>query len=282
MKDDEIEGRMKNFPYWAYSYELKGRLTPIPQKVNSYAIYRNRSLKRKQYILDPVIKLFGGSLRNKRVLDLGCNSGFWSLCAIQEGADFALGIDARKMFIEQANFVFEVKEVDKNKYRFITGNIFDIDFADFGTFDIVLCLGLLYHINSPILLMKKIAKVNNDILVIDTRVSNTGGSHMEILFDYDGPDSYVDHKLVMQPTKRALFDIAKQFGYSTVMLKPPFNDYSGVSDYRWGRRAFLCSRKTNLSKLPPDLIEDINSRGERVRDFLRWTLTALKTLANMF
>jgi len=278
MEDKEIVRRINRFPYWMYPFDLKGHLTPIPKNWDSYVIYRNRPFKRKKYIFDPVVELLGGSLRGKRVLDLGCNAGFWSLCAIEEEADFVLGIDARQMFIEQANFVFEAKEVDKSKYNFIAGNILDIDFSEFGTFDIALCFGLLYHMNKPISLIEKIAKANNDILVLDTRVSNTWGSHMEILFDYEGPDSYVDYKLVMRPTKRAVFDIVKLFGYSAVMLKPPFTDYEGVWDYRWERRAFLCAKKTNLSKLSPELVEDINSRGERVRDFLRRTTEAFKML----
>jgi len=228
MKDEEIVKRINSFPYWHYPFDLRGHKTPLPRNIDTYVRFKNRVFKRRKHILDPVVKLCGGSLRGKRVLDLGCNSGFWSLCAIEEGADFVLGIDARPMFIEQANFVFEVKGIDKSKYKFISANIFDVDLFEFGPFDIVLCLGLLYHVNKPVALLEKIAKVNNDILAIDTRVSNTWGSHFEIILDYEGPDSYVGSRIVMQPTKQAVFDIVKQFGYSVVMLKPPFNDYEGV------------------------------------------------------
>lgn len=282
MEDEEIVQRINSFPYWHYPFDLKGHFTPLPKNMDSYVIFEGRVFKRKKYFFDPIVELCGGSLRGKRVLDLGCNSGFWCLSAIEEEADSVLGIDARQMFVEQANFVFEVKEVDENRYDFIAGNVFDIDFSEFGTFDIVLCLGLLYHVNSPVLLVEKIARANDDILVIDTRVSNTLGSHMEILFDYEGPDSYMDYKLVMQPTKRAVFDIVKTFGYSAVMLKPPFTDYKGVWDYRWERRAFLCAKKTNLSKLPPELLKDVNSRGERVRDLLRRSIETFRILRNIF
>jgi SAM-dependent methyltransferase len=184
------------------------------------------------------------------------------------------------MFIEQANFVFEVKEVEKSRYNFITGNIFDIDFLEFGSFDIVLCLGLLYHVKDPIFLLEKISKANNDILVIDTRVSNIPGSRLEFLLDYEGVDSYVDSKLVMQPTKRAVFDLVKSFGYSVAMLRPMFTDYDGVWDYRWERRAFLCAKKTNLAKLPPELTEDINSLRERALDLLRMMYDTFRILKN--
>jgi len=60
--------------------------------------------------MEPLSELYGGSLKGKRVLDLGCNAGFWSLDALERGADFVLGLDGRRMHIDQANFVFEVKE----------------------------------------------------------------------------------------------------------------------------------------------------------------------------
>src|SRR5207244_13180843 len=51
----------------------------------------------------------GGSLQGRRVLDLECNAGLWSLLALQAGAEFVLGTAGRRMFIEQAEFVFEAK-----------------------------------------------------------------------------------------------------------------------------------------------------------------------------
>src|SRR5438067_2455320 len=78
----------------------------------------------------------GGSLAGRRVLDLGCNAGYWSLAAIEAGADFVLGIDGRQMHIDQANLVFEARGVDPARYSFQTANIFDHDFG--GEFHIVL------------------------------------------------------------------------------------------------------------------------------------------------
>lgn len=280
LKREEIVRRINSFPYWQYQFNLKGNLTPI----SHWAHWENRQLQRRKYILDPVVKLCDGSLKGKRVLDLGCNSGFWSLCAIQEGADFVLGIDARRIFVEQANFVFEVKEVDRSRYNFIAKNLFNINFREIGIFDIVLCLGLLYHVYKPMSLLEKIAEVNNDILAIDTVLSITRGSYMEIFLDHESLDSYVDHKLVMRPTKQAVFEIAKELGYCSVMLRPQFTDWLGLSDYRVGRRAFLCTKKTNLSKLPAEFVEDIHSdsRMQRVYAFLKSGMTLLETLRDLF
>ena len=246
MNNTEIIRKINSFEKWLYQFDLKGNLTPVFKKDRV-----NRHLQRKRYFFDPLVELFGGSLAGKRVLDLGCNAGFWSLCAIESGCDFVLGVDGRETNIDQANFVFEVKEVNKQKYSFILGNIFDLDFKKYGNFDIVLCLGLMYHISKPMLIMERISRVNTDILVIDTLLSRIPGSYLEFRSDnLDNPLSALEYELVLYPTKQAIFKMAQQFGYSTVMLKPRFQNYTGALEYKYGfRKAFLCAKKTNLSNL---------------------------------
>ncbi len=250
MEDREIVQKIKSFPRWHYQFDLNGHLTTIYDKR-----LINRHLQRKKYFMDPVVALFGGSLVGKRVLDLGCNAGFWSLCSIEAGCDFVLGVDGRRIHIEQANFVFEVNQIAKSRYEFVCKNIFEMDFEQAEPFDVVLCLGLLYHISKPIVLMEKIARINSDVLIIDTALAAQFGSCLAIYREVlDDPRMAVDYELVLHPTKGAVFDIARQFGYSTIMLKPRFNDYTGAVDYRLGRRrAFVCSKETDLSNFPAEM-----------------------------
>ena len=81
MQDDEIRERIASFPNWHYQFDLKGNLTPIFKKSHV-----KRHAQRKKHFFDPLVGLFGGSLEGKRLLDLGCNAGFWSLCAARPGA----------------------------------------------------------------------------------------------------------------------------------------------------------------------------------------------------
>lgn len=252
MQDEEIRQKIDSFSGWHYQFDLRGNLTPIRKETRV-----NRHTQRKKHFCDPVVQLFGGSLAGKRVLDLACNAGFWSLSAIHAGCDYVLGIEGRQMHIDQANFVFEVKEVEKNRYDFVVGNIFETDLRQFGTFDVVLCLGLMYHISKHMNLMEKISEVNDDVLVIDTTLSRARGSFLEVQRQFpDSPMSAVDHGLSMKPTKQAVRDLVEEFGYSMVTLDPDFRnakgepDWSGGQDYRGGsRRAFICAKKTDLSQL---------------------------------
>ena len=252
MQDEEIRQKIASFPRWHYQFDLRGNLTPIHKKPRA-----NRHTQRKKHFFDPVVRLFGGSLEGKRVLDLASNAGYWSLASIEAGADYVLGIEGRQMHVDQASFVFDIKEVERDRYDFVMGDIFETDFRQFGTFDVVLCLGLMYHISKPMELMEKISEVNDDILVVDTTLSMARGSSLKIV--PQDPDSYmsaVDRSIAMRPTKRAVRDLAEHFGYSVVRLEPDFRNakgkpaWDGSNDYRRGsRRAFICAKKTHLSHL---------------------------------
>jgi len=219
-----------------------------------------RHKERKKYFFDFLVQLLGGSLVGKRVLDLGCNAGFWSLCAVESGCDFVLGIDGRLMHIDQANFVFRVNQVEKSKYDFIEGNIFNLDLRQFGAFDVVLCLGLMYHINKHVNLLESIDYINNDILVIDTDLHQLPGSYLKLQHEpLSDPRNAVAHELVMAPTRQAVSDLVQEFGYSVVTLKPRFQTYTGSRDYQLrARRAFLCAKQTDLTRLPAEEVEPTN------------------------
>ncbi len=243
----DIQARIDSFEQWHYQFDLKGHLTPAVRGEKSVL----RHARRKEHFFDPMVKLFGGSLRGKRVLDLGCNAGFWSLNAIEAGADFVQGVDVRQMHIDQARFVFETLEVDPGRYDFSLGNVFDLDPEALGQFDIVLCLGLLYHINRPIELLQNIARLNTDLLLIDTAVDSAPQSFLRIVHEpTDDPRNAVDQELVFWPTCKAVFDMTRLFGYQTVMLVPDFDDYTGLEDFRaGGRRVFFSARQTDLGRL---------------------------------
>ena len=259
MYTTELLDRINSFPRWHYEFDLDGYKTPIFDHGHI-----NRHKQRRSYFFEPLVDLFGGSLAGKRVLDLGCNAGFWSLCAIEHGCEYLLGIDGRQMHIDQANLVFEVNEVDKRRFDFRCDNLFQIPSEDIGNFDIVLCLGLLYHVSKHVNLLEWISEINTDVLVIDTSLSIMPGSLLEIYKDsLDEPRHSCDYELVMWPTRRAIFDMAEQFGYRVGTLKPAFTDYSRAEDYETGaRRAFICAKQTDLSHLSDRFEVEADKRGE--------------------
>jgi tRNA (mo5U34)-methyltransferase len=243
MEAEELASRIAEFPAWSYRFEFDGGIrTPSvdPAMVN-------RHEQRRRYFFEPLLALAEGSLRGRRVLDLGCNAGFWSLAAIEAQADFVLGVDAKPTYLEQAELVFAAKGIDPVRYRFEQGNVLEHDFAE--GFDVVLCLGLLDHIAKPVALFELIARLAPQLLVIDTEISRSRASVFEVDSLYRRENA-VEHETVLIPSRLAVLELAAQFGFEAVALPHNIEDYAGMDDYLHQRRlAFVCSKDVPLGAL---------------------------------
>jgi tRNA (mo5U34)-methyltransferase len=257
METEELASRIAAFPGWSYRFDFDGGLsTPSvdPAMVN-------RHEQRRRYFFEPLLALAGGSLRGRRVLDLGCNAGFWSLAAVEAQVDFVLGVDAKQMYVEQAELVFGAKRIDPARYRFEQGNVLTHELSE--RFDVVLCLGLLDHTSKPVELFELLARIAPQIVVIDTEISRARTSVFEVDSLYRRENA-VEHEMVLIPSRMAVLELAAQFGFEAVALPHNFNDYTGMRDYLHQRRlAFICSKDLPLDSLA----------GEQ-RSALPWWVTA--------
>ena len=208
----------------------------------------NRAQQRYRYFFEPLVELCGGSLKGHRVLDLGCNVGSWSLRAVEAGADFVLGVDGRDNHIEKANRRFKEAGIEADRYRFEQGNILAL--PPDPSFDIVLCLGVLYHVAKPVELFEVMAEAK--LIVVDTEVSMLPGSAFEVGHEpITERTNAIDYELILWPTRQAVIDLASQFGFQCVPLALNLSDERRMTHYASrGRVAFICAKEIDLSRLP--------------------------------
>tara|TARA_Y100001936_G_C16050251_1_gene657358 strand:- start:145 stop:1113 length:969 start_codon:yes stop_codon:yes gene_type:complete len=123
----------------------------------------------KSYIKWERVKSMIGPLNNKRVLDVGCGNGYYSLRMIGDGADFALGIDPSPLFIKQFEAISHFMEPEAVLLLPLKlENIPDND----EIFDVVFSMGVLYHQRSyldHLLKLNKLTKPGGE-LVLETLV----------------------------------------------------------------------------------------------------------------
>lgn len=110
------------------------------------------------------------NLASARVLDLGCLDGIFSIEFANQGAE-TIGIDIREDNIVKCQFYKEVMNL-KN-VQFITDDVRNVTKDKYGQFDIIICSGLLYHLDVPdsFILLENLFKAVNDVLIIDTHFS---------------------------------------------------------------------------------------------------------------
>lgn len=104
-------------------------------------------------------------LTGKTVLDIGCNAGFYAMEMKRRGASRVLGIDFDDSYLAQARFAADVTNLD---IEFRKLSVYDVSRLG-ETFDIVIFMGVLYHLRHPLLALDLIREhVAGDLLVFQS------------------------------------------------------------------------------------------------------------------
>ena len=134
---EEIARRIEELGPWFHNLELGGVTTAPNHFLGDFP-----AIKARQFW-----HLIAPELEGRSVLDIGCNAGFYALAAKRAGAARVLGIDADPDYLAQARFAAEVCGLDI-EYRELS--VYDVASLR-ERFDIVLFLGVLYHLRHPLL-----------------------------------------------------------------------------------------------------------------------------------
>ncbi len=101
----------------------------------------------------------------RSVLDIGCSSGFYSIEMKRRGAARVVGIDFDEDYLAQARFAAQMCDADIELRQL---SVYDV--ARLGErFDIVLFMGVLYHLRHPLLALDLIHEhVARDLLIFQS------------------------------------------------------------------------------------------------------------------
>ena len=105
------------------------------------------------------------SLAGKRVLDIGTWDGYWAFELERRGAN-VLAIDLWDE-LSQRQFLF-ARRVKKSKVNYKRMDVFDVTPGELGTFDLVLFVGVLYHLRYPLQTLEKLRAVCSGQLILET------------------------------------------------------------------------------------------------------------------
>jgi len=106
------------------------------------------------------------NLSGKSVLDIGCNAGFYSIEMKRRGADHVVGIDSDDRYLEQARLAADTLGFGDIEFR----NLSVYDVGALGErFDLVIFMGVLYHLRHPLLALDLIREhVAGDMLLFQS------------------------------------------------------------------------------------------------------------------
>ncbi|MCL4147960.1 UNVERIFIED_CONTAM: hypothetical protein GTU68_031394 [Idotea baltica] len=149
-----------------------------------------------------------GELEHKNILDIGCNNGYYLFKMLNLNPRFILGIDPS----ERCFFQFELirRYIENDSLLFELFGVEDIDIFN-ELFDVILCMGVLYHRRDPLLSLRKMwgALKPGGRVLVETLSYPIDGS-----FAFCVPDRYAQmHNVFLIPSKDALISWLKKSGF---------------------------------------------------------------------
>ena len=106
-------------------------------------------------------------LQGKSVLDVGGNSGYFSLRMKQRGAGRCVMVEPVVEFVNQATFVFEQFGVEVDV---VCEDVHAYCLTTDERFDYVLFLGLFYHLKYPVLVLDRLAEMTKELIVFNSHI----------------------------------------------------------------------------------------------------------------
>lgn len=166
---EEIHG-----PWTAHNISLGDGVFTIADRVVGDEVKLRRIVQIVSDVCDrPISEL--------RVLDLACLEGMYGIEFARQGARVC-AIEGRKTNIEKARFA--ARALRLNNIEFHQDDVRNLSEEKYGRFDVVLCLGILYHLADPdvFTFLENIFAACQRVAVIDTAIS----LHSEQSFSHKG------------------------------------------------------------------------------------------------
>jgi tRNA (mo5U34)-methyltransferase len=172
---------------------------------------------------------FPNMFKNKTVLDIGAWDGYNSFYAEKAGARRVLAIDnpcwSGNSWGTKEGFDLAHKLI-QSRVESLDINLYNITPEKIGTFEVVLMLGVLYHLTDPFDGLKKAASVTKDLLIIETTFENLTKdgpffAHKPAALVHDSTNHY-------SPNIMRIPELLKQYGFNKVYVK------------RWCKNRIIC------------------------------------------
>lgn len=151
----DIQKRIAALGEWFHNIEIGGVQTAPHHFLGDYPSFKWRGFQHA----------VPADLSGKSVLDIGCNGGFYSIEMKRRKASRVVAIDFDADYLEQARFAAEVNGMDIEFHRMDVYHVADLR----EKFDLVLFMGVLYHLRHPLLALDLIHEhVAKDLLLFQS------------------------------------------------------------------------------------------------------------------
>jgi tRNA (mo5U34)-methyltransferase len=163
-------------------------------------------------------------LSGRTVLDIGAWDGFYSFEAERRGAERVLAVDRTEWIGEgwpSGKQGFELaREALGSKVEDRVMDVYELSPETVGRFDLVLFLGVLYHLRDPLPALERVASVTADQLILETHV-DLSFVHRPAMAFYPGQELSHDPTNWWGPNSAAVVAMLRAVGFGRVKTVSP-------------------------------------------------------------
>jgi tRNA (mo5U34)-methyltransferase len=225
MTIDEARALVASVQHWHHTFEIHpGLVTP-----GAY---------NPAFLLDKM--RLGADLRGLRVLDIGVSDGFFALQFARRGAE-VVAIDYRG---KQDHGYHVMEQLNPVKIEYHKMNVYELKDQRLGQFDVVLFMGVLYHLPDMIQALHIIRQCCRGSLFLETYSENDFCRDVAAARYYKESTLANDHTNFWAPNRLCVLDMLHDTGFEV------------KRDEAWEKRLFLeattendlgvCSQKMKL------------------------------------
>jgi SAM-dependent methyltransferase len=214
--------------------------------------------------------------------DVGCGVGHFSQFLSELGLQ-VVAMDGRQ------------ENVDEGARRcpgitFLVRDVEDQTLPQVGTFDLVLCFGLLYHLENPFRAIRNLYSMTAKVLLVEAMCVPGKESSLELMDEYQVEDQALNY-VAFYPTESCIIKMLYRAGFPFVyrFRVLPANEHLKTTLWKRKARTILVASKVELAvrnlMLAKEPVRIVPGRWDpwmtplsKVRAYLDWKLWA----ANMF
>lgn len=196
-------------------------------------------------------------MTGRTFLDVGCWEGVNCAEAVRRGASQVVGVDLCTSDELRAN-------VEEFGFEFVQMDVMSEKWLELDAFDVVLCSGVLYHVENVISLLFRLRRVTGELLVLETatREISSGASEEPdepVLIFHPSDERTGNPSNWWVPNRACLFDMLKTCG---------FTELTPAWEKERGRGARVCvhakpARQESYERVLPRKAESMSLAGGR-------------------
>mgnify|MGYP001389800721 CR=1 FL=1 len=141
---------------------------------NNVKVGREEGLKGRSDLIFKTIKNYlknkfsDQEFRNLSILDIGCFDGYYLTNLYDLNFKRMVGVEPKQKNIDKGKRIRKFLNINEPKIEFINSDIENFSINE--KFDIVMCLGVMYHLPDHFKFFEKIKNLSKKLIIIETRV----------------------------------------------------------------------------------------------------------------